>query len=241
MQIYSTTDTGLVRHNNEDYHRYDNKRQLMILADGVGGHAYGEIASRIAVESAYQYWLRNETLPEEESLETPHALLECMSFANQKVLTQQNIRPDYYNMGTTLVMAVVEGDTLYYAWVGDSRIYHVDAETRSIRQLSIDHSLLQEAIDGGTLDPEKMAPGNIITRVIGSMYSAKPESGKAIMTAGDMILLCSDGLTDMVDDEKICDILLTDMPLYDLPRALVSEAYKAGAHDNVTAIVTRIP
>ncbi len=241
MQIYSTTDTGLVRHNNEDYHRYDNKRKLMILADGVGGHAYGEIASRIAVESAYQYWLRNETLPDDESLETPHALVECLSFANQKVLTQQNIRPDYYNMGTTLAMAVLNDHTLYYAWVGDSRIYHISAATRSIRQLSIDHTLLQEAADGGTLDPEKLAPGNIITRVIGSMYNAQPESGTATMTSGDLLLLCSDGLTDLVEDEQICDIMMTDKPLYEIPHALVAEAYNYGAHDNITAVVARVP
>ena len=241
MRIYSVTDTGLVRHNNEDYHRYDNKRQLMILADGVGGHAHGEIASRIAVESAFNYWIRTETLSEEENLDIPDALLECLSFANQKVLTQQNIKPDYYNMGTTLVMAVLAGRTLYYAWVGDSRIYHISKGTRSIRQLSIDHSLLQEDIDGGTTNPDKIAPGNIITRMIGSMYNAQPEGGKAEVRSEDLILLCSDGLSDLVDDETLCDLMLAELPLYELPRSLISSAYKAGAKDNITVIVAQVP
>jgi protein phosphatase len=241
MLIFSVSDTGLVRNNNEDYHRYDWARQIILLADGVGGHAFGEIASRVAVESAWQYLLRNETLPEDECLEADEALAECMAFANQKVLNQQRIKPAYYNMGTTLVAAWLLDKTLHYAWVGDSRLYHVKASDLQITQLTKDHTVLQENQDKGNPDPDTDISGCLITRMIGSMYNAQPGLGKLEVESGDLLLACSDGLSDMVSLEKMQECMVSHASrLSDAPMALRNLAYEAGARDNITAVVALV-
>jgi protein phosphatase len=241
MLIFSITDRGLVRHNNEDYHRYDWDKQLMLLADGVGGHAHGEVASQVAVESAWQYMIRNETLDEDERLDLKDALAESMAFANQKVLNQQRIKPAYAHMGTTLIAACLDGLTLHYAWIGDSRIYRICPDEGSITQLTVDHTLYQEKQDKGE-DPDLDLTGHLITRMIGSMYNAQPAVTSAEVASNDLILICSDGLSDMISDEAIRDCLLEYREkLAEAPMALRNLVYEAGARDNLTAIVGRIP
>lgn len=239
MLIFSISDTGMVRSNNEDYHRYDRDKRIILVADGMGGHAHGEIASRVAVESAWHYLLRNESLSEDESLEPDQAITECIAFANQKVLNQQRIKPSYYDMGTTLVVAWQQGQTLYFGWVGDSRLYLLRGND-SFERLTVDHTVYQERRDKGE-DPNIDMTGHIITRMIGSMYNAVPGLGAVEVTRGDLLLACTDGITDMVPDAGICECLQDHRDrLFDAPMALRNRAYEKGARDNLTAVVGRV-
>ena len=204
LKIHSHTDTGLHRRNNEDYHFTDAANGLMIVADGAGGHDHGEIASRLAVESCYQYLTREDYL--QDTSDIPKTLIDSISFANQQVIDYKKKHMPGSNMGTTLSVVHVGADMTSYAWMGDSRIYLFDLLAGQFRQLSTDHTLYQEMLDRGEVGQHYNK--HILSRMLGTNPYTRPDGDSTAVSAGQVILVCTDGLSGLVSEEKILGILI---------------------------------
>jgi protein phosphatase len=250
MQIdgYAASETGPAREHNEDAWLVDVDGSLFVVADGMGGHAAGEVASRIAIETVSEVMLGAQD-PEETRLlthvEDPGDMLrERLRYAmNQAAL---NIRravdenPAYMGMGTTLVMVIVEDEQAHLAHVGDSRAYLV--RDGRIQRLTRDHTVVQQEVDAGRLTPElaRIVPHkNILTKSVGYHGPVDPDTSTRMLEAGDVIILCSDGLNDAVEDNEI-ETTANDTAPEDLPEVLVKKAIEQGSEDNVTVVVMAI-
>lgn len=234
MEIASISDLGLLRQNNEDYHFCDFSYGLAIIADGVGGHDYGEVASKIAVESCYQYLTKEYYL--DDTANIPHTLLDSVVFANQQVIHHKKDRPEYKDMGTTLSCLHLHNNELSYSWIGDSRIYVISQENSSIQMLSEDHTLYNEMIRRGEIaDTYKK---NILTRMVGSNLYTQPEAGKSILKQDDIVLACTDGLSDLIPDTLILKTVLEHAQNLNVAmQALVDLANGQGGRDNITVVL----
>jgi protein phosphatase len=247
MQIegYAASETGPVREHNEDAWLVDVDGSLFVVADGMGGHAAGEVASRIAVETVSEVMLGMQD-PEETRLltevEDPGDMLrERLRYAmNQAAL---NIRrsvdenPAYMGMGTTLVMVIVEDDQAHLAHVGDSRAYLM--RDGRIQRLTRDHTVVQQEVDAGRLTPElaRIVPHkNILTKSVGYHGPVDPDTSTRMLESGDVIILCSDGLNDAVEDSEI-EVTANKTAPEDLPEVLVKQAIEQGTQDNITVVV----
>ena len=243
--INGLTDTGLVRDHNEDaYIVLQNETDLgnvdavMAVADGMGGHAAGEIASSITITDIKSKFNTGEhqTLDAREFLEFLRRTLET---ANKNVLEagQDNNKR---GMGTTCTLAALRAGKLYYAHVGDSRAYLI--RQGRMRQITTDHSWVQESVDAGILTAQEARTHpnrNVITRAVGLDPDVKVDLGRHELKNGDLIVLCSDGLNSMISDAAIENMthLCSDN---DLCRALVNAAKEAGGDDNITVITARV-
>lgn len=219
---FGRTDVGRKRVRNEDNFLVNNDRGLFVVADGMGGHANGELASSIVIET-----FKNIA---DGTLES------CIKTANSTILNY----PGGHGMGSTVVAMQVTNDHVTWSHVGDSRAYMV--RDGRIRQLTKDHSANSELLDAG-VSPEKvkmMGVGNIITRACGIHGKAKADTKSWVPIVGDVFLLCSDGLTNEVDD----DMLLLLMTGTDDPGKITNEMINAananGGRDNITAIVVKV-
>jgi len=236
MKISSLTDIGSTREMNQDY-LYSSEEavgklpNLFLVADGMGGHKAGEFASRYVVESIVR---SIEGSKEEE----PIAILsEGIETANRKLKEYADAHQQMKGMGTTVVAAVIRGRSLIAANVGDSRLYVVGDE---ITQVTQDHSLVQELVRLGQMDQEsaKTHPDkNIITRAVGVSDKVKIDIFERQLDPGEYIVLCSDGLTNMVDDAVILQILHGAGSLSDKAEQLIELANKNGGKDNITVII----
>jgi PPM family protein phosphatase len=250
MQIegYAASETGPVREHNEDAWLVDVDGNLFVVADGMGGHAAGEVASRIAVETVSEVMLGMQD-PEETRLLTDvkdpgDMLRERLRYAmNQAAL---NIRravdenPAYMGMGTTLVMVIVEDDQAHLAHVGDSRAYLF--RDGRIQRLTRDHTVVQQEVDAGRLTPElaRIVPHkNILTKSVGYHGPVDPDTSTRMLESGDVIILCSDGLNDAVEDSEI-ETTAAETAAEDLPEVLVKQAIEQGTQDNITVVVVAI-
>jgi serine/threonine protein phosphatase PrpC len=239
LRISSLTDPGLLRPNNEDFYLFSREYRIIIIADGVGGHEYGEVASKLAAESAYAL-LENE-FNEDNLLEAddPIELLNrAVVFANRKVIEMKVQRPSHQRMGTTLSCLYLDHEYVYFSYVGDSRVYHIDLENKAITQLSTDHTLAQNHLDPNLVPDLHARASDILTRMVGAGNSVNPGFGKHPVKAGDLILTCTDGLSDLVSNELIQEILLQHQD--DLDKALQSllrKVKEAGARDNITVVL----
>ncbi|MBN4075328.1 MAG: hypothetical protein COA71_08150 [SAR86 cluster bacterium] len=242
LRISSLTDTGLVRSTNEDFYLFSRDYRIIIIADGVGGYDYGEVASRIAAESAYAL-LENEFDEDNKlTVEDPIKLLnKAVVFANQKVIDMKVQKTSHQQMGTTLTCIYLDDNFVYFSYIGDSRVYHIDSEAGQIRQLSTDHTLSQNKLDRN-LHPDLHAHANhVLTRMIGGSNSINPGFGKYALKKGDMILACTDGLSDLVPEEDILQILLgnqDDMSV--CLEALLAQVKQEGARDNTTIVLASL-
>ena len=250
MQIdgYAASETGPVREHNEDSWLVDVDGGLFVVADGMGGHAAGEVASRIAVDTVAEVMLGMQD-PEETRLltevEDPGDMLrERLRYAmNQAAL---NIRravdenPTYMGMGTTLVMVIIEEDHAHLAHVGDSRAYLI--RDSRIQRLTRDHTVVQQEVDAGRLTPElaRIVPHkNILTKSVGTQGPVDPDTSTRMLESGDLIVLCSDGLNDAMEDHEI-EATCAQFAAEDLPEALDKQAIEQGSEDNVTVVVLAI-
>ena len=204
---------------------------LYIVADGMGGHAAGDFASRYAISVVIDF-IRKSTIRSPISL-----LKRAFVYASNELYKEAEKDKDKMGMGTTMVAAVVIGKKLYVANIGDSRLYTIDDD---IKQITMDHSLVEELIRSGQLErnkgrnhPEK----NIITRAMGSREEAMPDFFEIDMEEGDRVLLCSDGLSNMVEDDEIRDIVLDYKDLDDAVSALISKANYYGGNDNISVVI----
>lgn len=236
MKAYSITDIGKKRSMNQDYvyasdQPVGNLKNLLIVADGMGGHNAGDLASRYTVQEMLDYIKESEE-------DRPVPLLSmAIHHANEQVLEKAESEKGLEGMGTTLVAATVEDAYLYVANVGDSRLYLIDD---GIEQITHDHSYVEEMIRIGELqrkDAKNHPDRNVITRAIGVRVPVRVDFFDVKLEPGDKILLCSDGLTNMVEDEEILEVIKKSSSIEAAARALVDVANKNGGKDNISVVL----
>lgn len=238
----SQTHPGRVRDNNEDSVVFDDATYLGVLADGMGGYNAGEVASGMAtafIKTELAKWL-SEAGEQASIREVRQALEICVDNANRSIFIASRSNPQYSGMGTTLVVGVFQGDLLILGHIGDSRCYRLRGN--ELLQLTKDHSLLQEQIDAGLLTPRQAAFSplrNLVTRAVGVESDVLLEINEHRVEAGDIYLMCSDGLSDMMEDAAISSILQNGSALTQMANELVSQANKNGGRDNITVLLTQ--
>ncbi|ANV89570.1 Stp1/IreP family PP2C-type Ser/Thr phosphatase [Picosynechococcus sp. PCC 8807] len=231
------TDPGLVRSANQDSYYCDPDGRFFIVADGMGGHAGGEEASRIAVETIQQYLEANWESPEssEDLLET--ALIK----ANEAILADQLDNPARQDMGTTAVMVLFRGDHVWRAHVGDSRLYSFRED--ALIQVTGDHTWVSQAVQSGDITAEqaKVHPWrHVLSQCLGRKDLSLIDLATLEIHSGDRLLLCSDGLTEEVDDSEIQFILSANDDLDQAAAALIETAKDNGGSDNVTVVLVQV-
>lgn len=236
------TDPGRVRANNEDSVDFDQVSGLAVLADGMGGYQAGEVASALAtghIKSELSRWLQAHGEPG-NLRDIRQAVYSCVANANALILASARANPEHLGMGTTLVLAIFRGPNLILGHVGDSRCYRLRGG--ALQQLTRDHSVLQEQIDAGLLTPAQAALSsdrNLVTRALGVEGAAKLELNDFPVQDGDLYLLCSDGLTDMVQDAGIAATLRHLTTLDQMAQDLVHMANQNGGRDNIAVVLVR--
>jgi len=242
------TDVGRKRDHNEDAFLVDEDLGLYLVADGMGGHAGGGTASRIAVQTIRaRLQVARETDPElftrpGELEESPlrEILREAVESACQSIYQAAQSDPALAGMGTTVTAAVLAGSNTYIAHVGDSRCYL--ARKGHIYQVSEDHSLVNEQLKAGAITPEEARNSrfkNIITRSVGFEADVTVDMMGLEIEPGDRLVVCCDGLSNLVDDEEILEII-TKAPLEAAPERLIDLANDRGGDDNITVIVIHV-
>ncbi|HKR08930.1 MAG TPA: Stp1/IreP family PP2C-type Ser/Thr phosphatase [Gemmatimonadaceae bacterium] len=240
LAVAARTDVGRIRKGNEDsLHASANAyRGLFIVADGMGGHAAGEVASEMAVEMV-SHELAN--LNDLQSSDAFDRVASSLRAANRAVYERTRTERDKLGMGSTVSALLLSESRFLVGHVGDSRIYLV--RDGQMRQLTKDHSLVQEQVDAGLLTPEQARrhpQSNVITRCIGMADDIDPDVFDGEARVGDSFLLASDGLTGMVDDRRIQQLLLSRAKPERIVDALIQEANVNGGNDNITAVVVRV-
>jgi protein phosphatase len=241
------TDIGLKREGNEDAFSSDRENGLFIVADGMGGHLAGEVASRIAVEmisTSFQRWTSNET-PVEELYGEPDASLtvtgnylsSSIRLANRVVYELAREYDRYHGMGTTAAVIHVTPSLIVAANAGDSRIYLIRAGR--LERLSRDHTVVSEQVESGMMTPEEAETSplkHVLTRNLGSSEDVEVEVYEIEPSNGDRFVLCSDGVTDLVSDREILEMTRGEEDPQALCRKLVQTALGRGGHDNTTVV-----
>ena len=234
MKLYAKTDVGRKREINQDYVYVTDKPigpfpNLLVVADGMGGHKAGDFASKYTVKV-----LREEL--ESTSLDKPEEILRnVVTKANHELIRAAHTDVKLEGMGTTLVAGTVIGNTLYFAYVGDSRLYLINDK---IRQLSKDHSLVEEMLGGIKAEEAKNHPDkNIITRAIGVKEDVEADIYEYRLKKGDIILMCTDGLSNMVEDEDMFDIVKGARDIVEAVLMLIEKANSNGGRDNIGVVM----
>ncbi len=247
IRYAAKTDVGMKRTHNEDYFSLIEDEQLFLVADGMGGHASGEVASKMAAETISEFYQRTR---EDEDVTWPYKMDRSLSYVENRLVCAiklanlrifetscRDIR--YKGMGTTIVSTLVVGDKVYVGHVGDSRVYRI--RENGINQLTRDHSLLEdykEAKPDMTEEEERNFPHkNVITRALGMRETVQVDIRAHQIKSGDVYLLCSDGLSGMVPDDQINQITGNAKSLERAVAELVDAANRAGGTDNVTTLM----
>ena len=207
---------------------------LYIVADGMGGHNAGEYASAFSVEEL------KDLVVELGQAEIEIILHRALQEVNRRLRTVAASDSRYYGMGTTIVIATVSGGILYVANVGDSRLY---LKKNRLRQITVDHSLVEEMVLAGTLDQKKARTHpdkNVITRAIGAEDTLEIDFFREKVSEGNIVLMCSDGLTNMVEDSEIEEILGSSKSLEDAGGKLLEKANDNGGSDNISVLLVKI-
>jgi len=247
IQFSGITDVGLKREGNEDSFSTDDSLGLYIVADGMGGHLAGEVASRVAVEiinKTFKKWVE-EQATENEIYGEPDSslslkgnyLLGSIRLANKIVHEMAVEQEEYHGMGTTVVMLLVSSSRLITANVGDSRLYLI--RNGEIEALSNDHSIVAEQIAMGMMTEEEAAVSplrHVLTRNLGSSGDVVPDIFEIVPEENDRLILCSDGLTDLVPNNELLQVAENIDNPENLCRKLVDTVLDRGAHDNTTII-----
>lgn len=246
LEFAALTDVGLVRAHNEDAVAVSPAGGFALLADGMGGHLAGEVASGMAVtiiQQELERILRNNANTASAAMRQRLRgwMRDAILLANAGILETAQKQTACRGMGTTLVLALLYENMLYVAHVGDSRLYRLRG--RTLQQLTLDHSLLQQQISAGRITPEQAARSkdrNVITRALGADLLLEIELHQHAFQPGDIALLCSDGLTEMVPDQQIADLLYANQS--NLPHAcaqLIASANAHGGQDNVSVVLMK--
>lgn len=251
MQIASggATSVGRVRTNNEDSFKIVEALNLFVLSDGMGGEAHGEIASALAVETVVKHCLETQNDPQMTVFgdmpagwsEKTKRLSSAVHLANQSIYDSAQAHPEQHGMGATLTAAWIEGSNLSIAHVGDSRAYLL--RSGSLQQLTSDHSLVAEQVRRGILTPaeaEKSEMQSVLLRALGAHAEIEVDAEEHTLFGGDILLLCSDGLTRMVTEPEIAGTLQAEPAATKAAERLVELANDQGGADNITVLVVRV-
>jgi protein phosphatase len=249
LSAFALSDVGRKRRHNEDAYLLDTERGLFVVADGMGGHAAGEVASRITVESVQEYLAMRDddgdnTWPfgfnNRYSMEG-NLLTTAIKRANERIIRSVQNRPELKGMGTTVVSALFAAERATVVHVGDSRCYRL--RRGELVRLTEDHSWVQEQVIAGILTPEEATSHplkNVVTRALGGAPNVLPELQEVPFEAGDSFLLCSDGLTGMMTDDEVRAIVAGEGPAETRVNALVDLANSRGGIDNITVILVDV-
>jgi len=240
MQAWTITDRGAVRQQNQDscaVHFPLQERGIALVCDGMGGAKAGNVASRLAVDI---FWETLGQYPPEEWHLDPHALLKhCAATANEVVFQKAITDPECEGMGTTVVAALILENRAYILNVGDSRAYFINEEV-GIRRVTRDHSVVEDLVSRGEIPPEaaRMHPQkNLITRALGAEPDTRSDLYDITLVPGDYLLLCSDGLSNLMDDQEISYEVLHGGATETCCERLLQLAMSRGAPDNVTVVL----
>ena len=237
MRIYSATDVGQKRKMNQDYvfassDPIGNLPNLFVVADGMGGHNAGDYASSHAVSVVV------EEIRQDRDFNPVKVIRHAIESANREIIEQAQKDEKLKGMGTTMVVSTIVGQYAYVANVGDSRLYVAD---RELQQITRDHSLVQEMVRMGELNAEEARnhpDKNIITRALGAERTVDVDFFDLKLEPGNVVLMCSDGLSNMVEDDRIGEIISdTDRDLQERGQALISEANRNGGKDNIAIVL----
>lgn len=239
------TDAGCVREANEDSGRHVKpndpdtqiqKGTLTIVADGMGGHASGEVASKMAVELISEFYYADTQNPAPEAL---RVAIEC---ANKEIYEKSLTDESFFGMGTTVIALVLLNDTAFSAHVGDSRLYRL--RDGKMEMMTIDHSQVMEMVKYGIISIEEARnhdDKNVILRAVGTQLEVEVEVSEIFgVAANDEFLLCSDGLSDMLTDEEIMRIWTSADDIHATGEQLINQAKNRGGHDNITVGIVRV-
>lgn len=236
---YGETDVGRERQVNEDYFIIDPDKHLYIVADGMGGHNAGDVASKEATNIAVNY-LTHDILEKirGNNRRIRETIIKSLLHAHMKILDMADQNEQYEGMGCTIVAALIQDNCLHLCHVGDARAYL--SNENGITLLTRDHSYVMELVQKGklTLEEARVSPlKNKLNQAIGASKSINPDYKHCELKEGDKILLCSDGLWDMLSDDEMFALLRQNKPVHVICKSLVKKANDAGGHDNITAIV----
>jgi protein phosphatase len=239
LTVAARSDVGMIRSGNEDsfFAHATRERGVFIVADGMGGHAAGEVASEMTVQIISRELHEMASLGDGANDRVTAAILQ----ANRAVYERTIQESDKQGMGTTASVLVVSGDQYLIGQVGDSRVYLL--RDGALTQLTKDHSYVQEQVDAGLLTPEQARYhpySNVITRCVGASDNVDPDTYSGEIKKGDVFLVASDGLTGMVDDRRLQQLLLSRASAGRVVDALIAEANYRGGLDNITAIVIQV-
>lgn len=234
LDSFGISDVGLVRKNNEDVWATLPEKQFFVLADGMGGHKAGEVASSLAIQSMCTSLAHLEEQPSIE--ETCKRLREAFAKTNAKVYHESHQNSDHAGMGTTLSCFVVTDEYLVYGHVGDSRLYRYRGK---LERLTEDHSLRNTLHKEDVVIPPHVMR-NVITRAIGTHSHIHPDLGVIPLRPRDIYMLCSDGLSDYVAESKIALLLSSPLSLEEIGKKLVEAALRKGGNDNITLLLLKV-
>ncbi|MCL6426254.1 MULTISPECIES: protein-serine/threonine phosphatase PrpC [Bacillus] len=237
------TDTGKIRqHNEDDAGIFKGKDEfiLAVVADGMGGHLAGDVASKMAVKAMGEKWNEAETIPTAPS-ECEKWLIEQILSVNSKIYDHAQAHEECQGMGTTIVCALFTGKTVSVAHIGDSRCYLLQDD--DFVQVTEDHSLVNELVRTGEIsreDAEHHPRKNVLTKALGTDQSVSIDTRSFDIEPGDKLLLCSDGLTNKVEGTELKDILQSDSAPQEKVNLLVDKANQNGGEDNITAVLLEL-
>lgn len=233
MKVVGITDIGMVRKNNEDAFWIDEVNGLFIVCDGMGGHRGGEVASRMAVEKV------RLSLSNSDPASPTHRLIKSIQDANRAIYQAGQKNQDLYEMGTTITTALHAGNNLNIANVGDSGAFLIRSD--SIRKITRDHTLAEQMFSNGMLKPEELrdnAYNHILTRALGIDVEVDIDIFELEVQSNDIVLMCSDGLTDMLDHKEIFDLIKqAGNNIEQAAEMLRGAALRKGGYDNITIVL----
>ena len=240
IAVGASTDVGMIRQGNEDnfFAEADERRGVFVVADGMGGHAAGEVASVMAVQIIARHLLALTSVAESGA---PELDSKAMQDANRAIFERMLAETDKQGMGTTASVMILSDTGYLVGQIGDSRIYLL--RDGALSQITKDHSYVQEQVDAGLLTPEQARYhpySNVITRCVGASDEVEADIYTGEARVGDVFLIASDGLTGMVDDRRLQALLLARSGPGRIVDSLIAEANGRGGLDNITAIVIQV-
>lgn len=232
MRFKALSDRGNKRSSNEDNYFINEELNFFMVADGMGGHAAGEVASQTAVDAAANF---------DFDLLNPLTSLSQLTFKiNQEIINKSQQNPDYMGMGTTFAAVIIKNSKLYYVNLGDSRIYLYNRKENNLKKISKDHSLVADLLRKGKITEEEAfnhPKKNIVTQALGLEDELDLDTGELEISENDYILLCTDGLTDMIRKSKIKAVFKKKQAPAAIAEELLKAALASGGLDNITLIV----
>lgn len=239
--VFGATDIGMVRIKNEDSYKLVPEKGVYILADGMGGHNAGEVASSNAVDHLSEYLSADRLRDMEQNPETIRVeMSNAIKEAHEKILALARTNRDYKGMGTTAVVTLARNGYLHICHVGDSRAYVINEF--GISQVTNDHSSVGDLVRAGKMTVEEARTSPLrsqINQAIGAPFVIDPEYNREPVAESDIVLLCSDGLWDMLSDQEILSVVLGGDTLEDVGNELIRRANEEGGEDNITVVLVQ--